>query len=246
MEMITDDAVVKPVKTKKSPKPGPLAVMVSPKIDLIGLCRRFNRKTDDFFRLYFSRLYPPQDKKFEPALAGPMVGAPYAVMILESLITWGARKFIFFGWCGAVSDEVKIGDIILPTASFIDEGTSRHYLANEKRVVEPSALIVEKIKDSLSGSGATIHEGFVWSTDGVYRETRTKIKAFQRERVLGVDMELSALFSASRYRGVDVGGILVVSDELSTLKWQLGFKTQRFKKGREMAAEGIVKLCQRF
>ena len=63
------------------------------------------------------------------SITGPFIGAPYAAMLLETLIAWGARRIIFLGWCGAVAEEVKIGDIILPTAALIDEGTSGHYSA---------------------------------------------------------------------------------------------------------------------
>jgi len=48
-------------------------------------------------------------------VVGPFVGAPYAAMLLETLIAWDVEKIIFFGWCGAISHDVKIGDIIIPT-----------------------------------------------------------------------------------------------------------------------------------
>ena len=43
--------------------------------------------------------------------AGPYVGAPYGVMILESLIAKGAEKIIVLGWCGSLTQEISIGDI---------------------------------------------------------------------------------------------------------------------------------------
>ena len=62
--------------------------------------------------------------------------------------------------------------------------------------------------------------------------------------VLGVDMEISALFSIGRYRSVDVAGVLVVSDELSTLTWRQGFKTPQFAKGRKTTIEALITICQ--
>jgi hypothetical protein len=41
-----------------------------------------------------------------------------------------------------------------------------------------------------------------------------------------------------------VGGLLVVSDELSSLTWKPGFKSDRFKQGRENTAEIVKKLCE--
>jgi hypothetical protein len=41
---------------------------------------------------------------------------------------------------------------------------------------------------------------------------------------------------------VDLGAILVVSDELSTLSWRPGFKHQRFLEGRKIACTVIREL----
>ena len=188
-----------------------------------------------------------------------MIGAPYAVMLLETLIAWGTQKIIFFGWCGAVSPKVKIGDIIVPAAAMVDEGTSRHYggrwSASRGRIADnhdesrsfskPSELIVEKICSVLRENDVAFHEGAVWSTDAIYRETQEKVTYFQSKGVLAVEMEISALFSVGSYRDIDVGAILVVSDDLTTLKWKPGFKDKGFKQSRKTACEAISILCQK-
>ena len=63
---------------------------------------------------------------------------------------------------------------------------------------------------------------------------------FQKKDVLAVEMETSAIFTVGRYRNVEVGGILVVSDELSTFKLQSGFKEKRFKKNRRAVCKMIT------
>ena len=125
--MHDNDAVVNPQKTKNSPDIGSVAVMAATRPDLIYLSELFHFSKDDYQRLYLSRLYFDRNNPGGPSVTGPFVGAPYAVMLLENLIAWGARQIIFIGWCGAISDQVNIGDIILPTSIYIDEGTSRHY-----------------------------------------------------------------------------------------------------------------------
>ncbi|MBF0573161.1 MAG: nucleoside phosphorylase [Desulfamplus sp.] len=61
-------------------------------------------------------------------VAGPYLGSPLAVMILESLIARGVSKVVVVGWCGAISDKLKIGDILIPDSAICDEGTSRNYM----------------------------------------------------------------------------------------------------------------------
>ncbi len=227
------DAVINPVKGKKTPNLGPVAIMVSSETDLRAILSLTDTPEDKFKSMMMSRIYAGKNI----SLTGPIVGAPYAVMLLESLIAWGAKKFIFFGWCGAISRDVQIGDIILPTGAFIDEGTSRHYQGDENEIAVPTLLIVENTKDILRKKGIDFHEGIIWTLDAIYRETREKIGYFQARHVLGVEMELSALFTVAKFRNVDLGGLLVVSDELSTFTWKPGFKDERFKQSRMAVAE---------
>jgi hypothetical protein len=57
-------------------------------------------------------------------------------------------------------------------------------------------------------------------------------------------MELSALCSVAHFRGVALAGILVVSDELSSLDWRPGFKDERFVQGRRIVCRVVKELCQ--
>ena len=56
-------------------------------------------------------------------------------------------------------------------------------------------------------------------------------------------MELSALFTVGRFREVEVGGVFIVSDEISTCKQVAGFSSQCFKKGRGDVCEAISSMC---
>jgi len=238
-----NEDIVRPLKGKNAPNLGPVAVLVSDPHDLCLLCKLMNLPKDNYRNLFNSRLYLTDEDPAGFSIVGPLIGAPYATMLLETIVAWGARKILFFGWCGAVAPRVKIGDIIVPSAAFIDEGTSRHYNGDENFLARPSAQMLAKTKTALKEYDLSFHEGPVWSTDAVYRETRAKVEYFQQKDVLAVEMELSALFTVGRYRAVDVSGILVVSDEVSTFRWRPGFKEKDFKKGRQAVAEVISILC---
>ncbi len=240
-----DDSIVKPGKAKTAPDLGPVAVMVSNQEDLNALRRQLDLGQDHLRSLFMSSLIVGNGLQKDLAVTGPMIGAPYATMVLETLVAWGARKIIFFGWCGAVSKKVKIGDIIVAIGAVIDEGTSRHYNANGHDLACPSGQLLEKTKSVFRDYDLSFHEGLVWSTDAIYRETREKVEHFQQKGVLAVEMELSALFTVGSCRNVEVTGILVVSDEVATYKWRTGFKKRDFKKTRRAVVEVISILCQR-
>jgi uridine phosphorylase len=239
-----DDAIISPRKGKSSPKLGPVAVMVATETDLSLFCELFNFTENLYRKLFISRLYVGKKSKSPVSLAGPFIGAPYAVMLLETLIVWGVRNILFLGWCGAISDNVKIGDVILPTAALIDEGTSAHYHSTNSPSTA-SLIMVNHARQCLREEQIAFHQGAIWSTDAVYRETPAKLEYFQKQNALAVDMETSALFSVAQYRGVELGAVLVVSDELSAYKWRPGFKQKRFQQTRRIACGMVTRLCQR-
>ncbi len=240
------EAVIDPGGAMKPINLGPVAIMVATRADFDLLKNSLALDGDHFRDLLHSRLYfsdPPN-----VAVVGPMLGAPYAVMILETLIAWGVRKVIFLGWCGAVGHQVKIGDILIPTGAIVDEGTSQHYSDHKSKPdnpwPKPSEEILAQIDAVCESLAASLHHGLVWTTDAVYRETGAKIKYYQERDVLAVDMETSALFAVAHFRKIALGGILVVSDELSTLQWNPGFNSATFKQGRKAALDMVKRLCQ--
>lgn len=232
-----------PRKEKTDPDIGSVAVMISSDVDLDALRRRFAFSSKHTAKLMHSRLYfHDRGNGQGVALVGPLIGAPYAVLILEKLIALGAHKILFLGWCGSIQPDIKIADIILANRAISEEGTSKLYPI-EGTSFEPAFGITKAIKEALVAHGVSFHEGRVWSTDAPYCETEEKAYHFQKKGVLAVEMELSALFAVGRFRNVDVGGLLLVSDERHGFGWRRGFSWPAFKQARRMAVEVIHTVC---
>jgi uridine phosphorylase len=243
--MTSSTAIINPVKTRNTPDIGPVAVMVATKNDLDLLRRRLHLGESDCRCIYLSRLYCAELSGKPLAVVGPMMGAPYAAAILETLIAWGARQILFLGWCGGIAPHVHHGDLILPSGAISAEGTSRHYRPPNGRdeIARPSAFLLNSLSQTLQQVAISHHTGTIWTTDAIFRETREQISKLQRQGVVAVEMELSALFTVARYRGAALAGWLVVSDDLSTLDWRPGFKKEAFNKGRIAAVEGLLSCC---
>ena len=237
------DAIIQPRRGKNSPRLGPVAVLAATEPDVRQLRDLLGFGADSGRPMHISRLYTASESFPDICLAGPLVGSPYAVMLAESLIAWGAQALFFLGWCGALSETVAIGDLVLPTSALIDEGTSRHYGAAASESA-PSAALVYQISDACASHGIHAHTGKVWTTDAPFRETSDKVLAYRRlGGALAVEMECSALFTLGAFRFAAVAGLLVVSDDLSSLVWRHGFKDPRFARGREAACRVILRLC---
>jgi uridine phosphorylase len=234
--------VIDPKKSSREEHLPPPAVIVFSPEDLKLLLECFPEPPGRTHKLYLSEVFTGCREGAPVALAGPMLGAPQSVLVLEKMIALGVRRFIAAGWCGSLHPEVRIGDIVLPSGAISEEGTSRHYPGVECR---PSAKLIEPLRSCLMSAGLKIHEGTVWTTDAPFRETRAKLESFQSRGILGVDMETSALFTVSRFRGVDLAVVMVVSDTLAGLKWRHGFRDPVFIESRKKVMNSALDAVRR-
>lgn len=235
-----DAAIIDPRKGRKEASLPSLAIMIFTSSDMELFLRCLSHPHRRTHRIFLADVHTGTcDDGTEVALAGPMLGAPQAVMVLEKLIALGARDILAVGWCGALQEAVLIGDVVLPTGAVSEEGTSAHYpLGDCER--GPSVGLHGPLGGVLRREGFAVHEGEVWSTDAPYRETLGKVAAYRGRGVLGVEMEAAALLTVARYREVRLAMALTVSDDLSRRKWVHGFKEPRFHETRENLARVIL------
>lgn len=172
--------------------------------------------------------------------AGPAIGAPNAVLLLEKLIILGAKRIVLMGWCGSLEPQCTIGDIVIPDGAMCGEGTSQYY--SEEKRPKPSRVATNCIKEKCNMTHLPYRDGGrIWSTDAPYRESRKQLRSlYEQEKVIGVDMEFSALCTVAAFRGIDFGAALVVSDELFGERWRPGFKNDRFRNNCRLLIECLL------
>ena len=133
------------------------------------------------------------------AVAQAGVGAPLAAAWLDELIMLGGRAFVAAGGAGVLVPGLVMGHVIVPTAAIRDEGTSYHYLP-ASREVAPTTDALEAIVATLDAHGVPYVTGTTWTTDGIYRETRGKVRRRVAEGCLTVEMEAAAFFAVAHFR----------------------------------------------
>jgi uridine phosphorylase len=183
--------------------------------------------------LFHSQLYS-NDTFF---LAGPAVGAPMAAICLEKLIALGARRIVVYGWCGSLTPSMYTGDLFMPTGGVSEEGTSMHY--QPAPMCDDDSLRLSLFA-ALTREGCLLKEGWIWTTDAVYRETREKVERYRAQGILAVDMEFTALRSVAAFRGVSLAAVMLVSDELFHEEWTPRFQHKKF---RTDSRRVLAKLC---
>jgi len=172
------------------------------------------------------------------------VGAPAAAFMLEELIACGAGSVIEVGIAGGLQSSSKTGDIVVVKEALRDEGTSDHYFPSNV-ALESSLRLRELLIEQLALEGIEHEVGAIWTTDGVYRETRAKFLKFSSKGVLAVNMETSALFAVARYRDIEIVSAQVISDVLSTNGWFPAFKHETVSSSLQKLITCIIKVLTR-
>lgn len=160
------------------------------------------------------------------------LGAPLCVFLAELAAALGAENFILLGTAGALTEGLASGDKVLCRGAFSDEGTGRHYFEGE--------YISSSRMDSLQEL-AVKAEGFTWTTDAVFMETRSAVERYAQKGCLTVDMEAAALFAFAKARGLKAGAVFVVSDSLSGGEWRPAKNARPLKVLRALSEELIKK-----
>ena len=167
-------------------------------------------------------------------------GAPGTVMLLEELAAFGVRRAIFVGYCGSIQDWVKIGGIVLPVEAIREEGTSYHYLPKGEKSC-PDTTLQSRLSNWLLACGLSCYAGRIWTTDAPYRETVEKVRRYGNAGVLGVEMEMAAAFAFGSARGISIGAVLLVSDEVREGGWRTGFFSPELKAARERVIRILIR-----
>jgi uridine phosphorylase len=167
-------------------------------------------------------------KETDVSFIFPGIGAPNAAAMLEMMTAFGGEYFISLGGVGILTEDIRRGEVIVPTRALRDEGTSFHY-EEPSRYSYPSEFMLEHIRTALREKNVSFHEGGTWTTDAFFRETPDKVKRFYEEGCLTVEMEASALYSVARFRDVHVGSIFTAGDCVAGPKWDA-----RRKKGESV------------
>ena len=184
------------------------------------LRKTIEKKASKEIPLGFGKLYFLKDK----AIIYQAVGAPAAVLCLESLIASGAKQVIILGFCGSLNPRYPIKNVVCVSKALSEEGTSKHYFPL-KKYYRSSNTLKRSLEKTLSSRSLPFLEGSIVSTDAPFRETKEWLDRKQKIRIDLVDMETSAVFSLAEYYGLKAAALMIVSDEIWSGVWRKDFSS---------------------
>lgn len=165
------------------------------------------------------------------------IGCPSTAIATEELIDAGAKYLIRVGTCGGSwRKDIKLGSLIILTASIRDEGTTLEYIPKgfpavaDRSIVNALSASAEKRQiDSFVGINRT-HDAFYGSQEAILKWGQylgeKRWKKYDTP-ILSSEMESSALFVIATLRGAKAGAILAVNARPEPLKERLLGKKQK-------------------
>lgn len=150
--------------------------------------------------------------------------APDSAFVTEFLCVGGINTLIRLGSCGALREDINVGDYILATDIIRGDGATKYYV-DENYVSKVDNELTSKIEEAFKGAG-TLHRGGVWTTDALFRETKEIVNPYIEKGAIAVDMVTSPFVTVANIYKRKVAAILAVSDNLIT--GTLGFADYRF------------------
>lgn len=86
-------------------------------------------------------------------------------------------------------------------------------------MVEAPPEGVTALVETLTEAGVAFEQGRTWTTDAIYRETRSRVQRRIAQGCAVVEMEAAAFFAVAAYRGVSLGQMLFSADSLAGDAW---------------------------
>lgn len=153
---------------------------------------------------------------------------------------YDVEKIIRIGTAGAISDEVKLRDVVIGIGASTDSNYASQY--NLPGVFAPIADfdLARKAVEAGENLGIKTVAGNVLTTDVFYSANEQALESWKEMGVLAVEMEIAVLYYNAAKAGKKAIGLLTVSDaplrgeSLSSMERQVGF-TDMMKIALEIA-----------
>jgi len=202
---------------------GSYAIVPGPKERLDSLVKKMENPVKNFTFMEYSMYTGNINGIRVTAINGGRFGADTAITT-EILCNAQVKALIRIGSCGAMRKDMKVGDFILTTGCVRGDGVSPYYV-DDKFVTVPDETLTKKLgviaKNVAATAGFTVHEGKVWSTDAILRETKEIVNGVIDRGAIGVDMVSAPFLTIAQTYKIPAVSILAISDNLIT--GQMGF-----------------------
>lgn len=149
------------------------------------------------------------------SVMGTGMGMPSLSIYAHELIRdYGVKKLVRVGTCGAITDAVKVRDLILGLSASTNSAVNKVRFRGMDYAPAPSFRLLHRAYDAARARSLPVHVGKIVSSDSFYSFDPDEWKLWAKFGVLAIEMETAELYTLAAQYGVDALSVLTVSDHL--------------------------------
>ena len=172
------------------------------------------------------------------SIQGAGMGMGSASIYYHELInTYGVKNLVRVGTCGAMQDDLKLGDTILALSASGDSFANAHFFEGMHYAATADFNLLYNAYNIAQREGIATVQGQIFSTDTFYDLEDKRWDKWRAHGILAVEMESQALYTIAKRFGARALSILTVSDNINT--GQSSTQEEREKSYQNMMTIGL-------
>lgn len=149
------------------------------------------------------------------SVMGHGMGGPSASIYFHELMTtYKVKNFIRIGSCGAIHDDVQLKDLIVAMGASTDSKTNRIRFKDHDFAALANYNMLNECVNTLKETNVNYKVGNVFSSDLFYRPDPECYDVMARYGILGVEMEVSALYTVAAENNCNAVALCTVTDHI--------------------------------
>lgn len=178
------------------------------------------------------------------SVQGTGMGVPsISIYVNELMAEYGVQTLIRVGTCGGMQEDINIRDVILAQGATTDSQMNKLTFNGLDYAPLANFNLLKNAYDVAQDKGLTTHVGNVFTSDIFYRDNAEEFNnLLTRYKILGVEMETTALYTLAAKFNRKALSILTVSDHIITGEATTSEERQTsFNDMMELALETAIK-----
>lgn len=151
------------------------------------------------------------------SVMGHGMGIPsISIYATELIREYGARVLIRVGSCGALSQAVKLREVIIALGAGTDSNVNRMRFKGSDFPAVADFALARQAAEAAEKRGKPMRVGSVFTSDYFYGPPGETYETHERMGMLAVEMEVAGLYGVAAEYGARALALLTVSDHLRT------------------------------
>ncbi|XPF95222.1 purine-nucleoside phosphorylase [Colwellia sp. RE-S-Sl-9] len=176
------------------------------------------------------------------SVMGSGMGIPsISIYATELYKDYGVENIIRIGSCGAVRDEINVGDVIVGMSASTDSNVNRMRLNQCDFAATADFGLLQKVANTAEKINKKINVGNVFTADLFYTPQPEMFALMEKYGILAVEMEAAGLYGVAAEYGKKALAVFTVSDHIKTGESMSADERETsFKDMMELTLESIL------